>query len=486
MTALILAVSLLTQTPAELHAAALGDLVRTVPVERHRDTMYVSLHAALAGPDRESLWNSVLFALSSTSFRSIISTPSRTYNGLLVRISLASLGWDVGSRRSRIARLKEQGVDTTGFSEDLWEEIVKTEPYFFADSYYADGKLSRGWLDPTVDKELRTRTHASKAIVRADWLIPRLLREAQEGGIYSQALLLPSREADLYRAFGVDQKLVDSDPQLRNGGAVLDSIVALHNRELQVVPSLYGYDERFIWRTFDFNRDETGDRSVIDRLAGTVKHDGREIIGTLPNGLHWYYLADGAGKQVAVVPQNIAIDNRPGTFSRIRDRNVSNPKACIGCHSESGGGLQPFDDVISKAILSPRIGLAVFAYGKEQGTELLGNLQDYYLSDLSRKIARQNASYAERLKLVNGLTPQANGLAIEAAVDGYSLDLVTFEQAAREMGQDPVAARIMLRASGNPYNNLLSVGQPIRRAAWEQGGYLKAQYATQWPWESKN
>lgn len=487
MSWLILTASLLAQTPAELHSAALLDLVQRVPPERQRDTRYVSLHAAPSGPERESLYKSLVFALNSTSFRANISTPSRIYSGVLVRVSLSSLAWDIGARRSRIARLKEQGVDIAGFSEDLWEEIVKAEPYFFTSTLYPDGKPSRGWLDPAVDGELRKRTYASKAIARADWLVPRLLREPQDNGVYSQALLLPPKEEDLYKAFGVNSKLVDSDPQLRAGGAVLVSPVALHNRELQVIPSLYGWDEKFIWRTFDFAVDATGDKSVIERLAGTVKHDGREIIGTLPNGGHWYYLSNGAGAQVNVVPQTIAIDQRPAIFNRIKDRSVYNAWKCVSCHSESGGGIQQFDDVISRASLFPGIGFGVFAYDKNKGTQLLEVLDDYYLPGLPGKIARQNTSYAEWLKRVNGLKPQENGIAIEQAVDGYTLELVTPEAAALEMGADFDAAKIQWKASGNPYDILLYSGQPIRRAAWEQQGFQKAMRATVWPWErSKN
>jgi hypothetical protein len=71
--------------PAEVHAAALGDLVQRVPPERQYDTRYVSLHSAPAGPARDSLYAALVFALNSTSFRSTSPT-APGYGGYLVRI----------------------------------------------------------------------------------------------------------------------------------------------------------------------------------------------------------------------------------------------------------------------------------------------------------------------------------------------------------------------------------------------------------------
>lgn len=480
---LVLSLAVTSQpSPAEVHAAALGDLVTKIPPERQRDTRYVSLHSSPAGPERDRLYWALLFALNSTSFRATLARPPRVYGGVLVRLSLASLSWDIAARTSRIERLKAREVNTAAFKPDLWEEIVKDEPYFRVTVVY-DKEVDRGWVDPAADEQLRSLAYTGRAVIRADWMIARLLREKEDGGVYSQALLLPPVEADLYRAFGLDQKLVDADPGLRSGGAVLDSVVALHNRELQLIPSLYGYDEKFFWRTFDFSRDATGGRSVIDALGGKVKHDGREIIFTLPNGLHGYYLSNGAGTQVNVVPQNIAIDQRSGAFERLKDRSVINSFKCISCHGPAGG-IQPFEDVVGKAILSPNIGLAAIAYSKERVGQLASELEDYYLVGTPARITRQNASYTARVKECNGLDPGTNAQAVNEIVEDYVYSLVTPGQAAQEMGQTAEAARVMWRASGNSHAVLLSGGIPIRRAAWESA-YLDVQRATVWPWEQK-
>lgn len=485
MLSLICAVSLVIvgqPGPAEVHAAALGDLVTKVPPERQRDVRYVSLHAAPAGRDRDTLYSALRFGLNSTSFRSTLAQPPRVYSGTLVRLSLSALGWDVASRLARIERLKGQGVDVSTFRPDLWEEITRGEPYFLASQQYQDQYI-RGWVDPEVDRQLRIKTYSSKAIVRADWLIPRLLREAADNGVYSQALLLPPKESDLYRALGIDQRLVDTDPTLRSGGAVLDSVVALHNRELQLIPSLYGWDEKFLWRTFDFAVDATGDKSVIDTLAGKAKHDGREIISTLPNGLHFYYLSNGAGAQVNVVPQTIAIDQRSGAFEKLKDRSVTNSYKCVSCHGPANG-IQPFDDVVGHAILDPKIGLVAITYPHNRVADLSSEIEDYYLVGTPIKIQRQNASYADRVKATNGLNPGENALAVNEAVEGYVFGLVTPDQAAQEMGQTIEAARVMWRTSGNSHAVLLSGGISIRRAAWESA-FVDVMRANQYLWEGK-
>jgi hypothetical protein len=467
--------------PAEVHAAALGDLVQRVPPETQYDTRYVSLHSAAPGPARDSLYAALVFALNSTSFRATLAQPVRLRtDGTLVRISLAALSWDVAARTARIERLKGQGVDVSTFKPDLWEEIVQGEPYFFATYAAPDGKITRGWVDPNVDYRLRLKTYSTRAIVRADWLIARLLREKENQGVYSQSLLHSNKEADLYRTLGVDEKLLDADLTLRNGGAVFDSPVALHARELQFIRQLYGWDEAILARTFDFASDALGDQSVVETLNGKVRHDGREIIYTLPNGLHAYYLADGKGNQVAVVPQNIAIDQTQG-INPIKDRSVVNAYTCIRCHGPASG-WQPFHDVIGDALLNPAMGLAAFSYYKDRIGQLGAEVTDYYLSDLQKKIRRRNVSYAERLKLTNGLAPAENAEAINRTVEGYIYDLVTPEQAAREQGQPLDVARIQWKAAADPYAKFLYGGYAVRRAAFERA-FPEIMRSNIYPWE---
>lgn len=475
------------ETPGEQHLAAFVDLGR-LPAELRVDSRWLSL-AAIPPEERDSFVRSLTFVLNSTSFRSSLFRPKRI-SPSVVRIDLGALGWDRDSRRERIARLKGQGVDTSKFKADLWEEFVRDDPYFLVtqevtrkrDGTDAKKRIVRGWIDPAADLALRVGTGSAMAILRADWLLPRLLLEAANGGYYSQALLFPPTEVDLYKSFGVNRKLVDADPQLRSGGAVLSSVVALHNRELQLIPSLYGHDDRFIWRTFDFAVDDIGNKSVLDFLAGTVKQDGREVIGTLPNGLHWYYLADGKGKQVAVVPQAIAIDLRPGAFDPIKERSVINAYKCISCHGPTGG-VYPFDDVVARAILADGIVQYPIAKDKKVAEAAVREAEDYYLSGLAKKMVRQQESYTARVKACNGTETGPNAAAVVGLVETYIYDLVTPAQAAREMGRSLEVAKLLWRNSGNSQLNVLWSGQAIKRVAWEKS-WADAMRADTYPWDN--
>jgi hypothetical protein len=477
-------------TPDAIYKLAARDLLERVPPERRKTTRYLSLHA-VPEAERAKFYQSLVFALNSVSFRTQIGRPLVLGDDrLLVRIDLESLGWDFQSRVARRARLALSGVkfDFKGDAAaenrflDIWEDFVARDPYWKVTAPNAKGVVLRGWLDPVAEQAARDLSGSSSFILRADWLMPRLLVEKDQGGFYSQILMFPAREGDLYKFFGIDINLVDRENQLKQGGAVLESVVALHNRELQLIPSLYGYDERFIWRTFDVLADDKVEKNVLETFGGALKHDGREIIGTLPNGLHWYYLADAAGRQVSVVPQAIALDMRRDPFGSIRDRSVVNAYKCIACHGPTAG-TQPFDDVVSKAIVDPRIALAVVAKDKRKVADRTQALEDYYLSGLAKHVARQQSSYADRVVACNDLDAEANAERLIAYYDRYVWDLVTPQQAAAEIGYPPDQATGIFRNSGNSQLAVLSTGQPLRRAAWEQV-FGEAMRSVVHPWES--
>ena len=74
-------------------------------------------------------------------------------------------------------------------------------------------------------------------------MLPRLLLEKGFGGIYSTLLMIPKVEAEYYKTLLIDVAAFERDNYLLKGGAVLGGGpggVALHNRELQLMPSPYG------------------------------------------------------------------------------------------------------------------------------------------------------------------------------------------------------------------------------------------------------
>ncbi len=466
----------------DLQLLAYNDLIQNVSKVDQRYTRYLSLHAL---DDKElkktALIKSLIFVLNSTSFRSNLYNPIIVRNAnnenKLLRINLQSLGWDSNSRSNRFNRLKERKITfPETYPLDIWEEIIKEDIYF-----YTSTSESRGWLDPNINESFRTITYSSKPLLNGYQVLSLIFKEP----LYSTILLHPSKESDLYKVYGVDESIINSDPQLKQGGATLDSIVALHNRELQLIPSLYGKNDRFIWRTFDFNKDNTGDKSVLENFAGTVKHDGREIIGSLPNGLHWFYLANGTGNQVAVVPQDIAIDQRDNV--KVKDRSVINAYKCVSCHID---GINTFQDVVSQSMLRPGIGLGIFnkkIYGEyvKANNNLKENLEEYYLSTLHDKIANQQTTYINSVKQCNGLATLPNSQNVNELIESYQYDLVTPVQAQREMALSIAEFQVVTKNSGNPYLVLLGGGQSVRRVAFEKA-FSTGMLVKQYTWDKGN
>jgi hypothetical protein len=487
--------------PAELHAACLRDALG-LRASGYDTTgvRYLSLHGVAPG-ERESFWRTLLYALRKTKWRQTDYSPVRFYSGLLVRLDLPSLGWDKAQRSSRIALLKREGVDTSTFKEDFWEELASRDVYWFTTTYRAGYAANRGWLDPGVDYQLRVLTQASKAVLSAHQVLPLLLnddtRTSKEhpfgkGGVYSQALLIPPKERDLYKALGVPIGLADGDSQLKSGAAVPVSYVAKANREVQFLPSAYPWGNGFLARTFDFveNTDGDKDKNVFESVVGTARHDGREVYFTKPDGDLGSALYDAAGDQVAFVPTTIAVDQRPDVADR--ERVVTNAYKCISCHDVRDGVI-PADDRFGALALDPRVAVKAYSKDHRKLTRLLSDAEDYYLSGLPERIVSLQRTFAARAKACNGLPPAQSARLVVKFVEAYNLDLVTPEQAAREAGYDPDSARLLWRAARkvddakylvqeNPQLVALYAGQPIRRAAWERA-FSDMMRADLFPWE---
>lgn len=464
-----------------------------MPAARRRTTRYLSLEA-VPEAERPRFRGYLTRTLNSLSWLTPIEEPVAVPGGLLVRVDLTALLWDCEGRAKRIAGLNRLGVKFANQNEliDIWELFAKDDPYFFSDQHQAYGKVYRGWIDPDIEKSLRYVTYSSKAVLRADWLAAKLWVEKDFGGYYSQTLLLPAQESDLYKVLAVDDKRVDLEFQLKRGAAVVDSdAVARFNREVQFIPGSFG-DPPFVARTFDFDSEDRDEKDVLRTFAGKVKHDGREIIFSLPNSLHGYYVCDGKGKQAAVVPQTIALDRRPDPG--IRERNVLNGYKCTSCHGPHSG-IWPFNDAVSDAALSRGVGLVEKSYGKgHNDASLKQEITEYYLSGLDRRVKNIQESYAAKVCQCYNVDPDdgANAAAtvlqdsqlIDKYVTVYTWDLVDLNQASREIGLDPDDARPLLRKAYVSEGALLAAGKQVRRGAWDRAFPHVMQAADRYPWDA--
>lgn len=479
--------------------------------------------------ERERVTQAVKFWVNSLHWRSQVVQLVPIADGRILRLDLRDPEWDATSRTQRLAVFESRGAAYAFANDaakaqflDVWEKLVANEPYFRATAasfreevqkvkvpaekpYVKDGhtfdyylkeqvvkvadKYARGWVDPVMQEAVQKLAGTYTPVVRADWFLTQtgFDRDPQRAfGIYSDFLMLPVQEADLYKILGVDLKRIDED-YLAHGGAVQagTSIVAKHNRELQLLPSIYGQEEPFLWRTFD-TASNIGDESVTERLIGTVKIAGREIIASLPNGMHMYYLANAAGAQVGEVPINIAADR----FDP-HDERVINAYKCVSCHGPVQG-IQPFKDVIRELMLNKDV--ALLNYAKQQSLTLGRRAEDYYLYNLPGAIGRQQNAYMRALTSVldqQQLTADeakaltgSNSRSFLQIIDGYLNKPMDLEAVGREMGLAPTEAKAYLLKTDNQSLLPVAAGHIIARDAFEKA-YPDAMRTIPWPWDEE-
>jgi hypothetical protein len=452
--------------PFAIHQIAASDM-RAVPAEARPYTRYLSLHG-IPEAERDQFCTALDLALNGTSIRGDLYRPRRVGGGLLVRLDLRGLGWDRFSREVELDKLEKLGVKLEfktdrdrRFYEDVWEFIGYFEPYFVATDAYR-----RGWLNPAIVDAAEKVAHTRKLVVAAHWLYPRLLLERQDGGLYSQLLINPPVEKDFEKRWGVFRQFDDADLRAKHGAVVVKSKVAYHPRELQFLGSNSGHDQQWYSLTLDYSKGDRADKDPRETPAGRSKHDAREVLYSLPNGLMGGALFNGAGNQQAFAPQNVAEDQRE-TIPDIYyspTKTVFTYAKCIDCHGESRG-LIGFDDNAIKLIYPPRqdTGYLVINYDPKVAARDSQQIMEFFRDGVRKKVDLYRTSYEARVKELTGqdvLAATRNLLRwYDRTTPAYATELVTPEQAAREMGYPQFAARAMWKAasvqgSGKPLPNL--------------------------------
>jgi hypothetical protein len=470
-------------TPDAQHAAALRDLVaiaRADPGAAAR-TRYLDLSDVSNGA-RAALRKALAFAVNSTSWRTTLAALREVAPDLLA-LDLAALGWDRAARDRRIRDLRARGIRFAR-PEDLldpWETFAQDQIHFKAPQAFR-GTTYRGWIDPVHDAVARTISRSASFIVRADWLLPRLLLEKELDGYYSQTLLLPDAEADLYTLLAVDVARFDKEDGFRRGTFLVngrDSYVALHNREMQLIKTPVGQDVGFLWRTFDVARDDVAEKRVLNSLAGNLKLDGREIIFSLPNGLHGYRLSNAKGDRVAEVPPNIAQDKRGGPHL---ERRVLTAYKCVDCHGPDDGLIAPGEQARQLLVGDPRLAFVVQDKDPARVEGRRREIEDYYLTPLGRAVEAQRAGYKAALAATNGLAGADNARALVIAVEQYLYWPVDLQIAASETGLDYDCIKAALRSLRGEAA-VLGQGQPIPRPAWDEI-FDDVMLSQRYPWDN--
>lgn len=277
-----------------------------------RDVRYISLvtlaNQGMSEAEIDGIAKGVSKLVNSLSWKSKLTSPKAVAGSpLLLKIKLSDYS----------------------LTAALWDKLTAAYPYAqsvrFANEY----------------KDLKSRTGAAIAIVRADWF----LATASLPPHYYNLLQLPNTTRELEKFLGVD--LADNIVKgnvLRAG--FNNSGVSQHNRIIERSATQFGA----YWSSYDFST-SSGRQSIFDFPLGPVKtesektfgfetfqHAGGEYIFNLRNGLQGYMLSDNTGKRIDAGPLNIVSDSlRP-------DRVVRAGASCFSCHA---GGINRKDDQIS-------------------------------------------------------------------------------------------------------------------------------------------
>ena len=208
-------------------------------------------------------------------------------------------------------------ISRLGWSKATWDYIVASDPYVI---YYHNSQFK------ALEHELQTQV----PFVRADWFT----FAASRPPLYYTILDLPKTKGELQHRLGMNgQQDIEARKVERAG--FLKSGVSDNNRMVE----RHAISTGMYWESYDFGSNAErknifqfplGPQGNYNALAAKFgfTQDGGEIIFSLPNGFHAYYLTDGKGNRLDTGPTKIVHDGSQ------RDLSVTNGISCMGCHDQ--------------------------------------------------------------------------------------------------------------------------------------------------------
>jgi tetratricopeptide (TPR) repeat protein len=210
------------------------------------------------------------------------------------------------------------------WSAAVWQRVLDAYPY--------------GVVQPTpAAQAVFAATGCELAWVRADWFVFAAARPP----LYHEVLQLPRTDRELEKELKIDVETNIREERVARAG-FNGSGVSRNNRLVERHRTAHGA----YWKSYDF-AGNTGRQNLFDHPLGPgpddgqFRHDGGEIIFTLPNGLQAYLLVNGKGDRIDEGPTRIvSVKNRP-------DPTVINGISCMTCHAR--GMIDKADQVRSHA-----------------------------------------------------------------------------------------------------------------------------------------
>ena len=326
------------------------------------------------------------------------------------------------------------------WESESWDQIGEEFPYKIAyefDTY------------ETVVRE----TQALVPIVNTDWFVT----AAAIPPLYHDLLEMPETAEELEFLFGINVELnIERGRVVRAG--FNRSGVSGNNRIIERHRSLDGP----YWKSYDFGEVDgaASERNIFERPVGPgrndgFKHDGGELIFTLPNGLQAYMLVDGEGKRIDKGPIDIVQDDkRP-------DRQVVNGLSCMTCHAR---GIIVKQDQIRPTVIANKL-----AYEQGFGEEGLEHILEIYpgQEELDRLFKQDRDRFAAAVQETGGRVTDTEPIVTLALRFEEEVDLA---RAAAEAGlpENEFARRIKATPDISRSLGLLMVdGGTVTRSAYK-------------------
>ncbi len=251
----------------------------------------------------------------------------QTYRNAFIKL-INSLSWNtdllVPQTIDPAQTIWRVDIRQLNWSSEVWEQVEEANPYF----------LNLTTRDALACYE---ETQAKMPLVRIDWFV----FAASKPPLYHVILGIPATDKELEQTLKVNVEAnIDQEQVIR--AAFNRSGVSQNNRLIERHKSPYGS----YWKSYDFggNIDR---QNLFEHPLGpggdddSFKHDGGELIFTLPNGLQGYMLADSQGQRIDKGPTEIVSDpKRP-------DKAVTNGVSCMSCHYT---GMIPKSDEIGSFV----------------------------------------------------------------------------------------------------------------------------------------
>jgi WD40 repeat protein len=313
---------------------------------------------------------------------------------------------------------------------EMWQSIEAANPYF---------------LKLTTPSAIACAEAAQTEMpyIRIDWFV----FAASKPPLYHVLLNLPDTDAGLEDLLRVKvQANIDQEQAIR--AAFNRSGVSQNNRLIEWHKSPYGS----YWKSYDFGG-SSGKQNLFQYPMGphgkgeTFKHDGGEIIFSLPNGLQGYLLVDGEGSRIDQGPTNIVSDpKRP-------DKTVTNGVSCMSCHYT---GVIAKKDEVGDAV---RANKSAFS----DASDILALYRES--SELDQIFAKDGKRFANALRQLGITSLSRSGEPVSAMAANFDQE-IELNQVACEFGLSSEDFRTRLSKAttvSRAFSSLLIPGGTIKR-----------------------